>query len=547
MTSAISVRTRRVLLATAGITAAALTLAGCAGASGGGQSSGGTGGGTITIGTSDPLTTLDPAGSYDNGSLAVQLQVFPFLFDSPVGSPDVEPSIAESGEFTTPTEFTVKLKSGLKWANGNPLTSSDVKFTFDRQLAIKDPNGPSSLLANVAGIEAPDDSTVVFTLKVPNDVTFQQVLSSPVGPIVDEDVFSPDALTPDDEIVKGKAFAGQYMITSYKVNTLIQFTKYDGYQGNLDPAANDTVNLTYFDDSSNLKLAIQQGDIDVAYRSMSPTDVADLRGDDKVKVLDGPGGAIRYIVFNFDTQPFGAKTDGADEGKALAVRQAVADLIDRQTIADQVFKGTFTPLYSYVPAGLTGANESLKSLYGDGSGAPDADKAKATLDAAGVTTPVTLDLQYALEHYGPSSPDEYALVKDQLETSGLFKVNLASTEWTQYSKDRTADQYPAYQLGWFPDFSDADNYLTPFFRLDNGFLANHYQDEAVDALISQEIGTQDKDERATVIGAIQDQVAAQLPTIPLLQGAELAVTGTGISGVTLDASYKFRYAGITKG
>src|SRR3954447_22167185 len=546
MRSAFSSRFRRALVATAGISAAAIVLAGCS-SSGGGNSSSSGPGGTITVGTTDKLTTLDPAGSYDNGSLAVQLQVFPFLFDSPVGSPDVEPSIAESGDFTSPTEFTVKLKKGLKWANGNDLTSSDVKFTFDRQVKIKDPNGPSSLLANVDKVEAPDDTTVVFTLKVPNDVTFKQVLSSPVGPIVDEDSFSADAVTPDNDIVKAKAFAGQYMITSYKQNNLIQYKKYDGYKGNLKPAVNDTVNLTYFDSSSNLKLAIQQGDIDVATRSLGPTDVADLRGDKKVKVLDGPGGEIRYITFNFDTQPFGAKTADADPAKALAVRQAVADLVDRKTLANQVYKNTYTPLYSYVPKGLTGANDALKSLYGDGSGGPDVNKAKQTLQAAGVTTPVTLDLQYALEHYGPSSPDEYGLVKDQLDSSGLFKVNLASTEWTQYSKDRTSDQYPVYQLGWFPDFSDADNYLTPFFRLDNAFLKNHYQDPEVDGLISQEIGTSDADQRATIIGQVQDKVAAQLPTVPLLQGAQLVVTTANISGVTLDASFKLRYAGISKG
>ena len=55
------------------------------------------------------------------------------------------------------------------------------------------------------------------------------------------------------------------------------------------------------------------------------------------------------------------------------------------------------------------------------------------------------------------------MIKDQLEASGLFTVDLQSTEWVQYSKDRVADVYPAYQLGWFPDYSDADNYLTPFF------------------------------------------------------------------------------------
>ena len=74
-----------------------------------------------------------------------------------------------------------------------------------------------------------------------------------------------------------------------------------------------------------------------------------------------------------------------------------------------------------------------------------------------------LTLQYRPTTTARRSGDEYALIKSQLENSGLFKVNLQSTEWVQYSKDRVKDVYPAYQLGWFPDYSDADNYLTPFF------------------------------------------------------------------------------------
>ncbi|MFX8565662.1 ABC transporter substrate-binding protein, partial [Acinetobacter baumannii] len=96
-----------------------------------------------------------------------------------------------------------------------------------------------------------------------------------------------------------------------------------------------------------------------------------------------------------------------------------------------VYKGTYTPLYSYVPQGLAGATESLKSLYGDGNGGPSHDNAKQILEAAGVTTPVTLTLQYNGDHYGPSSGDEYAAVKSQLENGGLFTVNLAQTEWVQ--------------------------------------------------------------------------------------------------------------------
>ncbi|RXZ46228.1 ABC transporter substrate-binding protein [Agromyces binzhouensis] len=540
-----STNRRRGLALAAGFSAAALALAGCT-AGGGDEDS--AGGGTLTIGTTEQITALDPAGSYDNGSFAVMNQVYPFLMNTPYGSPDVEPDIAETAEFTSENEYTVTLKEGLTFANGNELTSSDVKFTFDRQLAIADPNGPSSLLYNLESVETPDDLTVVFTLKSPNDQIFPLILSSPVGPIVDEEVFAADALTSDDDIVAGEPFAGQYTITSYDFNNLVAYKSNPDYEGILGEAKTETVNVKYYTDASNLKLDVQEGNIDVANRTLSATDIEDLRGNDNVKVVDGPGGEIRYLVFNFNTMPFGATTAEADPAKALAVRQAVADLIDREAISQDVYKGTFTPLYSYVPEGLTGANEALKEQYGDGAGQPDADKAAQRLEDAGIETPVDISIQYVAERYGPSSSDEYAIIKDNLESSGLFTVNLQSTEWVQYSDDRVADLYPAYQLGWFPDYSDADNYLSPFFLTEN-FLANHYENPEVNDLILEQSVTGDADERAALIGEIQDAVAADLSTIPYMQGAQIAVVGADVEGAedTLDASFKFRYAALSKG
>ncbi|WP_454111824.1 ABC transporter substrate-binding protein [Microbacterium aurum] len=535
----------RVGLAVAAFGASALLLAGCAGRSTGGSTDGAASGDPIVVGTTDKVTTLDPAGSYDNGSLAVQTQVFPYLVNTDYNSTEVVPDLAESAEFTSPTEYTVTLPEGLKWSNGHDLTSSDVKFSFDRNIKIADPNGASSLLYNLDSVETPDDTTVVFKLKTANDQVFPFILTSFPGAIVDEEVFSADAVTPDQEIVDADAFGGPYSITSWDFNKTVEFTPNKNYKGLLDAPVNSGVILSYFAESSNLKLAVQEGDVDVAYRSLSATDVDDLSGNDKVKVVDGPGGEIRYIVFNFNTQPYGATTADADAAKALAVRQAVADLVDRETISTQVYKGTYTPLYSYVPEGFTGATEALKDLYGDGDGGPDAAKAKATLEAAGVTVPVELNLQYSPDHYGPSSGDEYALVKQQLEKDGLFTVNLQSTEWVQYAKDRTADVYPAYQLGWFPDYSDADNYLTPFFLKDN-FLGNHYDNPEVNDLILKQAVEPDAATRTADIEKIQDLVANDLSTVPLLQGAQVAVTGADVSGVTLDASFKLRFAPITK-
>ena len=412
----------RVGLAVAAFGASALLLAGCAGGSTGGSTDGAASGDPIVVGTTDKVTTLDPAGSYDNGSLAVQTQVFPYLVNTDYNSTEVVPDLAESAEFTSPTEYTVTLPEGLKWSNGHDLTSSDVKFSFDRNIKIADPNGASSLLYNLDSVETPDDTTVVFKLKTANDQVFPFILTSFPGAIVDEEVFSADAVTPDQEIVDADAFGGPYSITSWDFNKTVEFTPNKNYKGLLDAPVNSGVILSYFAESSNLKLAVQEGDVDVAYRSLSATDVDDLSGNDKVKVVDGPGGEIRYIVFNFNTQPYGATTADADAAKALAVRQAVADLVDRETISTQVYKGTYTPLYSYVPEGFTGATEALKDLYGDGDGGPDAAKAKATLEAAGVTVPVELNLQYSPDHYGPSSGDEYAAIKSQLEADGLLAI-----------------------------------------------------------------------------------------------------------------------------
>ena len=529
--------------------AAIASLAACGGVKDDGAAASGD---AITIGTTEKIVSLDPAGSYDNGSYNVQIQVFPFLYAQDYDTSELSPDIAaDDGTWNEDgTEFTVKLKEGLKFANGNDLTASDVKFSFDRVKTINDENGPSSLLANIDSVEAKDDTTVVFKSAVPFDVTLKQVLSSPAGPIVDEDSFSADSLTDADTIIKDNAFAGPYTLTAFKMNETASYAKNEAYQG-LTPAKNDAVQVKYFADASNLKLAVQQGQVDVAFRTLTPTDIEDLSKDSKVKVVKGPGGEERFLAFNMKIQPYGESQPDADAAKAKAVRQAVANLIDRQEIATKVYKDTYTPMYSYIPDGLSGHEDTFKETYGDGDGNPSLDKAKKVLQDAGVSTPVDLKLQYNGDHYGSSSADEYAAIKNQLEEGGLFKVDLQQTEWTQYSKERNVTEdsdgsYPLYQLGWFPDYSDPDNYLSPFFREGN-FINNGYSNTEVNDLIVAQAGETDADKREEMLKQIQQLETEDLSTIPLLQGAQVAVTGTNIDGVVLDASFRFRFASVTKG
>ncbi len=94
--------------------------------------------------------------------------------------------------------------------------------------------------------------------------------------------------------------------------------------------------------------------------------------DSKVKVVKGPGGEKRFLAFNFKILPYGTKSDEPNADKAKADRQAVANLIDREELATKVYKSTYTPMYSYIPDGLSGHEDTLKTAYGDGYGKPDA-------------------------------------------------------------------------------------------------------------------------------------------------------------------------------
>ena len=135
---------RKILAAVASIAAIA-SLTACGGVKDANTASGS----AIPIGTTDKITSVDPAGSYDNGSYAVQIQIFPFLYAQDYNTSELSPDIAaDDGTWNDDgTEFTVKIKEGLKFANGHDLTASDVKFSYDRIKTINDANGPSSLPA----------------------------------------------------------------------------------------------------------------------------------------------------------------------------------------------------------------------------------------------------------------------------------------------------------------------------------------------------------------------------------------------------------------
>jgi peptide/nickel transport system substrate-binding protein len=528
--------TKVLTLSVAVLTAASLAACGSAKKKQTGSSNA-AGGKPITIGTTDQVTALDPAGSYDNGSLLLEDNLYQFLMSVPAGKTAPQPDAAQKCSFSSPTTYTCTLKPNQKFSNGDPLTADDVVFSFNRVVKINNANGPVSLLPNMASVKATDASTVVFTLKNANDQTFPFVLGTSAGPIVDHKVFSPTKLLADDKVIG----SGPYAIASYQKNALVQLKANPNYTGPNKPKTSN-ITLKYYTQSNNLKLDVQSGAIDIAWRSLAPTDVDSLSKDSNVKVLTGAGGELRYIVFNLKTMP------GGTDAKKLAIRQAMAYSIDRTDLANNVYKGTYQPAYSMIPQGIADATTPFKDIYGD---KPNKAKAASVLSAAGVPTPVSIHIDYTTDHYGPTSADEYNEIKRQLEATGLFKVSVTGTPYTTYSPQRVKDTYPIYQLGWFPDFVDGDNYLGPFVG-ENNFVHAHYCDlgeknrpcdsENVRQLLTTE-ETKSGSARTQAFAQLQKTLATgTLPLLPLLSGKQVAVTGKNISGVedTLDPTYQFR-------
>jgi peptide/nickel transport system substrate-binding protein len=518
---------RKAGIALAGVAALAIAATGCG-------SSGTGGGGTIIRGTIDQPVGYDPAGVYDLPSWDAIVNMYETVLWIPPGGNKPEPDAA-SCDYTNPTTYKCTVRDGDQFSDGTALDSKDIKFSFDRNIKIANPQGASSVLANLKSTEARDPKTVIFHLKKP-DATFPFVLTMQSMAIVPADgpnAYPADKLQPSTKVTG----SGHYKLASYEPGQQTVLVKNDKYTGP-QPAQNDRAIIQYFKTPSSLKLAVEQGDVDIAYRNLSATDYKDLRGESGLKVIGGKGIEIRYIVFNENLQP------GDNDAQKLAIRKAVAQTIDRDSIAKNVYDDTVQPLYSMIPQGLDYATQAFKDTYG---ASPNVNAAKQELEKAGVKTPVDFELWYTPSHYGASSADEYAEIKHELDDSGLFNVSLKSSEWAQYDEAALTDKYPNFQFGWFPDYPDAYDYSGYFFA-SNSFLNDHYSNPTMDKLLSQAAAETDHAKRAKLFDQVQKISAEDVPTIPVWQGGQVAAIQDNIEGVekTFDPAFLFRFWTITK-
>ncbi|MFI1962831.1 ABC transporter substrate-binding protein [Streptomyces pathocidini] len=506
-------------------------LAACAPGDGGAGS-----GEPVTMGTTDEVQSLDPASGYNVGSWLVFNNVFQSLISFPRGATTPQPEAAKSCTFEDgdSSVYRCELKDGLKFSNGNSLTSEDVKYSFERTLRINDPKGPSYLLQSVKSVEAPDDRTVVFRLKSP-DATFPMKIASSAGAIVDRTEYPADSLRTDNSAVG----SGVYTLDAID-DKRAEFSVNSEYKGAAD-VQNSGMTMKFFHgDQQGLKKAVETGSVDLAYRGLAAEDIqqledsktADAKG---VQVVDGASAEVMHMVFNLKDPVVGK----------LGVRQAIAYLVDRQALVRDVYRRTAKPLYSVIPAGITGHKTPYFDKYGD---RPQPEKAAAALREEGVRGKVKLTLWATPIRYGPSTVPAFKELAQQLNASGLFAADVKSVPLDQYEKGIAAGDYGVYVKGWVPDYPDPDIFVSPFFS-ENSVIANNYVSERiVDHLIPDTLAQADRLVTAGMFEEIQDIVADDLPVLPLWQGKQYAVARDDVFGIawSLDASTVPRFWEISK-
>ncbi|MGW1779275.1 ABC transporter substrate-binding protein [Streptomyces sp. NPDC002143] len=464
---------------------------------------------TITVGTTDTVTSLDPAGAYDAGSWALFSNVFQSLLTYEPGGVSPVPDAAKGCSFAkgSLTTYTCELRDDLTFTGGDKVTAEDVKFSFDRVKRINSDVGPASLFSTLKSVDA-TGMTVTFHLSSP-DATFPFKVATGAGSIVDHTRYPADALRTGND-VDG---SGPYRLTGYSKGKKVVLSPNSGYQGAVDTGA--PIELRYYADPEALDKAWQAKQVQAATRQLPPKVLSALNASDPdMRVTEADSSETRNLYF--DTRS-GSPLHETD------VRKALAWLIDRAQLASTVYDGTVEPLYSLIPTGITGHTTSFFDSYPE----PDAKKARKLLEEAGVSIPVSFTYGYGLG--SGSAAAEATELKRQLEASGLFKVNVKGYEWTDFQKRWATGKLDAYAVGWVADYPDPDTFAAPLVGTDST-MNTGYSSKKVDGYIADSQQFADRSRVDDDFRDLQEVVAEDVPVIPLWQRKEYIVTSSDIGG-----------------
>jgi peptide/nickel transport system substrate-binding protein len=396
---------------------------------------------------------------------------------------EVEPALATKWTMTSPTQVRFELRKGVKFADGSPFTADDVIFSFGR---IKQPQGTMGIyVAGIADIKKVDDHTVDFMLSGPTPLLLRNIIDFRIM----SKSWSEKNRTTNVQDYKAKEDnyasrnvngTGSYKITGWTPDQRLTMVVNKDWW---DKATNNVTEVIYTPIKSDPTrvAALLSGDVDML-TDLPTQDVARLRGDQKLKIVDGHEVRTIYIALDqFSPELKYSDVKGKNPFKDKRVREALSIAIDREAIKRNTMRGLSIPAGIMVAPGVNGNSPDI-----DVPAKVDAERAKKLLADAGYPNGFEFQLNCPNNRYVNDEEICQNLVGMWARIGVKTKLTAESMA-TFIQKVQNFDT-SAYLLGWGVATFDAQYTLQSLIRTrtsgaDGNFNFNRISEPKLDALV----------------------------------------------------------------
>jgi peptide/nickel transport system substrate-binding protein len=445
---------------------------------------------TLVMAIESSPTNLDPRIGLDAYSERIDNLIFDDLL-SRGDNLDVAPGLAERWEIPDPLTYMFHLHRGVKFHDGRPLTSRDVKWTFDSLLQGKVRSTKAGVYRFVDHIDAPDDYTVVFHMKEPSATLLWNVSDGAVGIV---------PYGSGDETASHPIGSGPFKFVSAETDKEVILERNDEYWG--EKTKLKRVRFAIVPDETTRALELRKGSADVAINSLVPDTEFALQHDPRLTIERSPGTRLAYMGFNLRDPIL----------KDVRVRQAIAYALDRRPMIEYLWRGEARLAQSILPAQSWAFNSNVATYE------HDPQKARALLDAAGHRE--TNGVRFHLTMKTSTDANTrlmVAVMQQQLRDVGIA-LDIRSAEPATFFSDVTRGLFQLYSLRWIGGNEDPDIFEYAFHSAKfppNGANRGYYSNPTVDDLIDRARHEVNLDERKTLYAQVQRILADQLPYIDL--------------------------------
>lgn len=539
-TTAAASATTAAAAATTAAGGAATTAAATTAASSATTAAAGATGGTLVVGTVFTSKGFDPAQEYTQTAFTVNHSTYQTLVtnkgsDLTKAVPDLAESYTISPDGKT---YTFKLKSGVKFVSGNPVTADDVVFSYRRLQNLK--GQPAFVTANMTKFEAPDPSTVVITLKDLGPDTLS-LLTTPSFAILDSKTAKSNGATDADDADKSdKALnflnnqsigSGPYVLKGFKPETEVDLEKNPNYSG---PVSYDKIIIKNLADVNVQKASLEKGDIDFAF-DLGAEQAAGLKGKQGVNLLQGTSLTIFFLLMNAD--PAVSEPTSKPE-----VRQAIRYAINYKDYLELGGGGSVQPP-SVIPIGLAGA------LGKEDITPTDLNKAKDLLAKAGYKDGFKIKMSYPSDLTQNGVKFETMAQKMQADLAQLnITVELDPKTIQVWLDEYRAGKQPMTLSLWSPDYNDPSDYLTFFpgqkLALRAGWKAG--SDAEIEDLAKKAAVELDEGKRLGYYQQAQKLLNQRGPFAPYLQPTQVIGYRSNVNGFAYNPTWVVNFNDTSK-